>query len=193
MSLQPRFLVDAFGPRQGGVYFAGVGSTYGTGTVLQDDSVSVPVAKTIFAVFRDDGSIDGCCNSVVFFGISSDYYVWNAQGITTSNPGMRPCLDYAGFTECAYNTVAGLPTLVAGMYGPAGSSLRVNGGVLFNFGRGGVAAHGGMLGSRNNQLTRFFKGLIGEVIVFSRELSAAEAESVQAYLFTAWPVLVRDT
>ena len=44
-----------------------------------------------------------------------------------------------------------------------------------------------MVGTRNNELGRYFKGDIGELIVYPRALNATEQASVAAYLAHQWP------
>ena len=49
---------------------------------------------------------------------------------------------------------------------------------------------GVMIGSRNNELGRYFKGVIAEVIVYPRQLTATEAAKVRAYLAAQHPSTV---
>lgn len=45
------------------------------------------------------------------------------------------------------------------------------------------------IGSRNDELGRFFRGAIGEVVVFPRALSPAELTTMNAYFAAAWPMM----
>ena len=49
------------------------------------------------------------------------------------------------------------------------------------------AGRGVMIGTRNNEFKRYFKGEIGEVIVYPRALSQTERAAVLAYLAAQWP------
>jgi hypothetical protein len=53
----------------------------------------------------------------------------------------------------------------------------------------GSAGQGVMVGTRNNELGRFFKGVVGEVVVFPFALSPTELAAMQQYFLLAWPAI----
>ena len=45
------------------------------------------------------------------------------------------------------------------------------------------------IGTRNNEYGRYFRGVIGEVLVYPRALNSSEIAVTQAYLAANWPIV----
>ena len=84
--------------------------------------------------------------------------------------------------------VAGRVVSVAARYGAANASLFVNGCPQATHAAVAASGAGIAFGTRGNEMGRFFRGALGEVVVFSRALEAGEMAEMQAYLAAAWPL-----
>jgi hypothetical protein len=194
-ALQPIFNASGLGPGVPSVRFDGVG------TFLANANASVGTASTMFAVFRDDGSSGGddCCSGVVFFSTSyngiatlpqpasavddDDHHSGVGTPIVTK-------LDYAGSPAMGHVNIRGRLVFASSLYTAAGpSSFYVDGCLQGQAAIPGTAGRGVMIGTRNNELGRFIKGDIAEVIVFSHALTAAELDVMSSYFLATWPSL----
>jgi hypothetical protein len=70
----------------------------------------------------------------------------------------------------------------SGVFGFASSCLQTQDSVR------GATGKTFMVGSRNNEMGRYFNGSLSELLVFPRALNATEQALVQAYLLAKWPV-----
>ena len=95
-------------------------------------------------------------------------------------------------TLCAGHTnVRGRLVLTTAVYGSDDTALFVDGcEQTRRTGAIGSAGMGVQVGTRNDELGRFFLGDIGEVIAFPRALNDSERGAVEAYLSAQWPALV---
>ena len=200
VTAQPRFVADALGAGSPGVVFDGVAS------FLSSANASVPASgSTMMAVFRDDGSATSCCSGIIFFGPRDA-----PAGLSTVSGGQgegsvddddnnaqqgAPVLvmiDYSGSHTYGSLNVRGRLVHAAAVFSPgaAGSALHVDGCAQAAAPQGALASAGGvMVGSRNNEMQRFFRGVVGEVVVFPRALNASELGLMAAYFETTWPSL----
>lgn len=192
--------ISRVGPGQSGIKFDGIGS------FLESSNFVLPATSTMFVVFRDDGSTGGatgyvCCSGVVYSkggdnGISTtrplgDIYSERHDSSETDPavdaPSVVVMLDYAGSSTQGQTNVFGRVVAVSASYGPT-SVISINGcyetGTSNSVGASGV---GLQIGTRNNELGRFFLGIIGEVIVFPRLLNTSELNDMQLYLQAQWP------
>lgn len=190
---QPRYVSSAFGPGLPGVVFDGV-STLLTGTKTVDENA------TILVVFRDDGSSGGatpCCSGVVYFtsgchGIST---VPSNSGVDDDDNNAGPgapvvtLLDWPGSDSLGHLNIRGRPVHAAAVYTSAASALYIDGCLEVNAQPPTDKGTSIMIGSRNNELGRFFLGAVGEVVVFDRALNASELLAMAAYFQAAWPTL----
>lgn len=179
--LQPTFQTDALGPGAPAVQFDGVG------TFLSNASLKVSAAEgaTYIAVFRDTGSTSDCCSGVMF--AKPEF-----QGISTVPDGSRMVVlaDWPGKAVNGPIDVTNLTVATVATYGVNGDvGINVEScEASDNFGSKGLESTGElMVGTRNNELKRYFKGYIGEVIVYPRVLNASEQAAIQAYLAAQWP------
>jgi len=203
-SCTPTFVADALGPSAPAVRFGGTrGPGSWAGSFLASSALLLPGnGSTHFAVFKDGGSVADCCSGVVY---------WGGSGVGISTAPAQP----GGAVDDDDGAGAGAPPariLVAMADGPgvgafdtldlAGRLVQVD--ATFDAGGARVAvggcAHaeqrdvptgrageGVMVGSRGNEPGRYFKGDVGEVIVYPRALNASEAAAVRAYLAAQWP------
>jgi hypothetical protein len=190
---QPRYVSSAFGPGAPGVVFDGV-STLLTGakTVGED--------ATILVVFRDDGSSGGdtpCCSGVVYFtggchGVStvpSDAGVDDDDNNAVQGTPVVTLLDWPGSDSLGHLNIRGRAVHAAAVYTSAGSALYVDGCLEVSANPPSQTGTSIMIGSRNDELGRFFRGAVGEVVVFDRALNATELHAMTAYFQGAWPTL----
>jgi hypothetical protein len=202
----PRYAADGLGPGAAAVVFDGASS------FLANASASLPAQATLFAVFRDDGSSGGsanatpCCSGVVSWGggrwpgIST---VPAAAGADDDLAGggaaaqILVLLDFDGSHLLSHGNVAGRVVAVAAVYGDGagdgggggGATLLVNNCEQTSTAAALSAAGAGvMLGSRGDEMGRYFRGALGEVVVFPHALRPAELDAMQAYLASAWPL-----
>jgi hypothetical protein len=97
----------------------------------------------------------------------------------------------------SHGNVAGRVVAVAAVYGDGagdgggggGATLLVNNCEQTSTAAALSAAGAGvMLGSRGDEMGRYFRGALGEVVVFPHALRPAELDAMQAYLASAWPL-----
>jgi hypothetical protein len=194
-SLQPLFVADGLAPGEPGVRFDGAS------TFLANPSVPLTSTSTLLAVFRDEGSTGGsgsCCSGIIFFQGAFNGLATRAtsQADDDDSGGSQSpvimTLDYAGSATYGHTNVHGRTVFTSTTYTAGGpSTFEVDGCSQGSTPTGGSAGLGVMVGTRNNELGRFFKGLIGELVVFPRALSAAEMASMQAYFAATYPASLR--
>lgn len=196
---QPLYRTDAFGAGVAGVAFDGA-ATFLEGASALD----ARGGATIFAVARDDGSSGGtggnCCSGIVYYksscvGISTVPASGGSDddGSGSAAPGapIVPMLDWAGSDTLGHTNVRGRPVVIATVYGGAGarSTLYVDGCAEATTNVAPGASTAVQIGTRNDEMERFFRGVIGEVVVFPRALNASDLAAMNAYLLAAWPVV----
>lgn len=180
----PTFARNAFGLGAAGVRFDGVA------TFLDDKALPLPgsAGSTHFAVFRDVGSTGQCCNGPLYWD--------NAAGISTSTvaapgKGMIVNADGPGYTVAGALNVLNRTVVAMATYSATGGKVALSVescNYTGTYPRSSLGdATGVMVGSRNDQLGRFFKGDVGEIIVYPRVLSQAEQAAIRAYLASQWP------
>ena len=196
-ALRPVYLADAFGAGAAGVAFDGA-STFLEGPTALDAGRGA----TIFAVARDDGSSGGtsaCCSGIVYFkgscaGISTVPAEAGADddGSGAAAPGtpMVAMLDWAGSNTLGHTNLRGRPAVLTTVYSGAGgrSTLYVDACAEASTAQAVGASTEVQIGTRNDELGRFFKGVVGEVVVFPYALNASELAAMHDYLLGAWPV-----
>jgi hypothetical protein len=78
----------------------------------------------------------------------------------------------------------------AAVFAPTGSALHVDGCLAATAAQASLASAGGvMVGSRNAEMGRYFRGAVGEVVVFPRALNASELGALADYFAARWPAL----
>lgn len=192
-SQRPIFHTNGLGPSQPALEFDG--ST----TFLANNISSIGTESTMFAVFQDNGSSGGsgsCCSGIVFFTDSfNGIATLPAQSNTDDDdhhaePGtpIVTKLDYAGSPANGHLNIRGRIVAAMSQYTSSGpSNFWVDGCSQGSVAIGGSAGTGVMIGTRNNELDRFFKGLIAEIVVFPRVLNATEISLMQNYFLTTYP------
>ena len=178
---QPTFVANAFGAAPA-VRFDGVDDFLGNPRTLLPGGAT---GSTHFAVLRDAGSTTICCSGVTYWrsadvGISTRATGGSAVHILADGPGVdvEDTIDVLNRIVIADATYA-----AAGTVRVSAAACSTNGTYSWPPGAG----RGVMIGTRNNELQRYFKGDIGEVIVYPRALSQTERAAVLAYLATQWP------
>jgi hypothetical protein len=102
-------------------------------------------------------------------------------------------LDYSGSHSYGRLNVKGRAVHAASIYasGGGGSRLLVDGCEQGSSSTSALDSSDGMMvGSRNNEMGRFFLGAVGEVVVFPRALNASELGARSAYFEAQWPAIV---
>jgi hypothetical protein len=195
-SLQPTFLLH------GGMGGAPTVRFDGVGAFLENISVAIPAQKTIFAVFRDVGSTSDCCSGIVHInganngmgtvrvaGAGAGTVAASDDDDSVSTPRIALMIDWAGSCDQGAQNVFN-QTLVASVTYSGSASMSHAGGCVQSQQQGatGLAGQGVQIGTRGNELARFFDGFLSEVLVYPRALNASELASVEAYLTAKWPV-----
>ena len=194
-ALRPTFLADAFGAGVPGVLFDGAT------TFLENSDLATSRSDfSVYAVFRDDGSSGGntpCCSGVVFLresfnGIATVPSSSSADDDDGGAGGAAVVafLDGPGEDNEGHTNVRGRFVVAQAIYQADSAALYVNDCLQVTSGIGGSRSAGGvMIGTRNDELGRFFKGTLAEVVVFDHALSAGEVAAMRAYFAAAYPSL----
>jgi len=194
-ALQPVFNASGFGSGVASVRFDGVG------TFLGNPTAAIGNASTLFAVFRDEGSSGGddCCSGVVFFSASYNGIATLPQPASAVDDDDHRAqagtpivtkLDFAGSPSNGHVNIRGRLVTAASLYTATGpSAFYVDGCLQGSVSIPGSAGEGVMIGTRNDELGRYFKGSMGEVVVFDHALSVTELAAMEAYFLEAWPSL----
>ena len=186
-ALRPAFISDAFGPGAPGVRFDGVS------TFLESATLALPGAdSTHFAVFRDGGSASSGCSGVLFFrgacvGLSTAAV---SSADDDDGAGRAPVVgmaDFPGSEAKGSLNVNGRVVVADAVYSAGGVALSVDGCAQAAAPPRDSRATGVMVGTRNHELQRFFRGDVGELLVYPRALNASEVAAVRAYLAAQWP------
>ena len=191
-ALQPRFASAGLGAGTPAVRFDG------EATFLASAAPNIGAESTMLAVIRDDGSTTGCCSGVLFFNTSCNgISTLTASGETDDDDGgnvaagapIVTTLDYAGSPAYGHANIRGRVVVAGSVYTAAGPSFSlVDNCPQYTASVGGTPSAGGlMVGTRNNELARFFRGVVAEVVVFDRALNASELGAMHAYLYAAYP------
>ena len=193
---QPRFVADAFGAGSPGVVFDGAA------TFLAGAAAAVPASgSTMLAAFRDDGSENSCCSGLIFFGPrdapaglstvsggEGEGSVDDDDGNAQQGAPVLAMLDFSGSHTYGSLNVRGRLVHAAAVFSPAGSALHVDGCLQASSAQPALASTGGvMVGSRNNEMGRYFRGAVGEVVVFPRALNASELAAMASYFAARFP------
>jgi hypothetical protein len=192
-TLQPSFIVDGLGSlSEPGIRFDGEKS------FLYSSLPTVTSDSTMFAVFKDEGTTCDCCSGVLFFtssfnGISTlpaKSAVDDDDGHDGEGSPIVTTLDYPGSAAYGHTNIRNKVVVAAAMYTSSGPSTSyVDGCQQFQSPTGGTTGtEGGVqVGTRNNELQRFFKGVVGEIVVFNRALNSTETQAMYDYFKTVWP------
>lgn len=178
--------MDGGGP---GVVFDGSG-----GVLASTNVVSMGAAHTFFAVIVDGGSSDACCGGVV----TTDADAYN--GITLRGSGgaggsdrVDLNVEFGGnrVAGAAYALGGGLQRVLSVVYNDtdaAGSASYVDGCASAAVLQAGSAqaTTALRLGARAAAASQFFRGVLGEVLVFGAALSDPARGAVEAYLLAKW-------
>jgi len=179
---------------QGGRGLPAVVFNASRGTFLYNADLALPAAgSTVIAVFTDAGSPSTCCSGLF-------YAQGSCRGLSTSaGAGGRVSVE----ADWCYGTdphgaidVRGRAVVAAVVYGPSQTLPRNSSAASFV---GGCAqtrdaaipvasSLGFMVGSRNDELGRFFEGELHELRVYNASLSAAELEAETEDLRARWQV-----
>jgi hypothetical protein len=197
----PTYRTDAFGPSQPGVVFDGQATFLESAAATVDSSAG----STFFAVFRDDGSSGGsggspCCSGVIYVkgacnGISTvpaDSTPTDDDDTSPPSGGGPPIVvnaDYSGFSTDAGMNIRGRTISVAVTYNSGSSAIYVDGCLMATSTRPGTAGQAVQVGTRNDELGRYFLGAIGEVAIYPRVLNSTEIAAMTAYFAGAWPAI----
>lgn len=189
-SLQPVFLPSALPGGLPAVRFNGNGS-FLEGVLSKNYST-----QTIVAVFRDRGSATLCCSGVYFSkpgftGISTHSGhpppVDNDDDSAVPDPApVTLSLDYPGSQSSGHYDIRNKTVVVVLVYNTTGSYMWVDG--CPDDIQPPVVQHSEtyMVGTRNNELGRFFYGDLGELLVYPTSLSILDQATVTNYLRAKW-------
>jgi hypothetical protein len=100
-------------------------------------------------------------------------------------------IDWSGSPDSGTTDVGRSPTIGAVLYNSTGSFSFVAGCVDSIDAAQGAAGTAYMVGSRGNELGRYFKGALAELLVYPTALSDAERGAAEAYLAAKWSIPVR--
>jgi len=177
-AVAPTFVADGLGSGKPSVRFNGVNTSL-IGQVI------LGPAKTLFAVFKDTGSTDPCCNDIIA--------VWrdtmDINGIATQrtpNNTTVMLVDWAGSASAGDTDVGGHAVQTSLVYGLQASTMNLNGCFEAQAGTTDVATTNFSIGSRRGERGRFFKGEVAEVVAFSVALTEEQVGLMEEYLHAKW-------
>jgi hypothetical protein len=208
---QPTFLQAAPPLLQPGVSFPPSQAAF-----LAQGTLALPAAggSTILAVFVDGGSRTTCCSGVFYAagscrGISTAAAPAGAAttaaaaaAATAGGPGSPPAAVHVladwcyGTAQHSAANVLAVPTVAAVVYAnsttlPGNSSVAAYvGGCQSGFSAAIPVADslGFFIGTRNNELARYFTGVLHEVLVYAGPLSAPEVAAASLALSEKWGI-----
>ena len=99
-------------------------------------------------------------------------------------------IDWSGSADSGASDVTGQQVVAAVVYNASGAYSFADTCVQSVEPGIAIPASGGstfMVGSRNNEMGRYFNGTLGELLVYGRPLNDSERNAVEAYLATKWP------
>jgi hypothetical protein len=175
----------------------------GTQTALLGN-VSIQGAKTVLAAIRATSEADACCSTVVLThaadvsGCSSNGAMGGCtNGIALKKAGsdVVAVLDFAGENNGGEFPVTMRAAVVAATFGAsdgaAANTLHTDG--CLDIADGRQLAHvasqfaiGARASDPEHEHGRYFKGAIGEVLLYNRALSNAERLAAEVYLAARW-------
>ena len=210
---RPALVLDALGPGLPGVRFTQAQRTFLAAPGL---ALPASGAATLVVVLRDQGSDGGsgangaCCSGVLsfcghdFFGLSTRPGQGGSGGDDDLGPSDDPAPaahavnllgDYGDSQLASPLNIRGRTVLATVAYSAAGAGTGSTATLYIDGVAQGSSAvkpasaptPGAMLGSRGaDAYERYFEGLVGEVLVYNRTLSASELGSVSAFFASAY-------
>lgn len=160
----------------------------GAATFLSNDAMALPAGSTIIAAFRDVGTSTTCCSGVFMSkggcnGLSTKV-IPNPDGSATNITVVS--IDWSGSPDSGFTDVHMRPTVATVLYNASASVSYVNGCTESLEGPAAAAGTGYFVGSRNNELARYFGGSLAELLVYPTALSDADRHQAEQYLFAKW-------
>jgi len=172
---RPRFRAAAMNGRPA-VLFDGAAAFLG-------GRLPLPAASTTLAVFADYGATSDCCTGI-FFSVEG----CNGMGTkAAANNASVLMIDWSGSGDTGLDDLRGRQTVAAVVYNASGAFSFADGCLESSEPPVGAAGATFMVGSRGNEMGRFFRGALSELLVFPRALNASELGAVEGYLRTKWP------
>ena len=195
-----------------GVVFNGAGEALSSRNL---GAAAGDAAMTFFAVIVDTGTTDACCGGVVTTTSATGAGAASCSGITLARDaggggggGGALNVEYGtDRTRGMYNLGGRLQRVLTVVYNASGSGdsyvdgchnagpvaaaaviATGTGGIRLNLGARDAAAAAAGAGGGGAQ---YFKGAIGEVLVYNGALDDASRRAVEAYLADKWPTRVR--
>jgi hypothetical protein len=177
---QPKFLKYGSDFSLPGVLFDG------NKTFLSNRFMNLTDESTIYAVFRDIGSTTDCCSGIF-------YSIGGCNGISTKvdetlNNARVLMIDWSGSGDGGSDDILNKQVIASIVYNASGAFSFADTCLQSQEGVVGAIGTGYMIGSRNDELSRFFNGTLSELLVFKRSLNASEMDSIHAYLSMKWPI-----
>ena len=186
---QPLLLLQAAPLQAPGVLFDGLASN------LQNPALALPAAgSTVVAVLVDGGTATTCCSGV-FYARGSCRGLSTASGAPGA-PGTSHLLaDWCYGTDAhSAADIRGQPVVAAVVYAPSATlpgnssaAAYLNGCLSSSDAAIPLAGSTGyIVGSRNVELGRYFRGVLHELLVYSGPLNASELAGLTAALSAKW-------
>lgn len=155
----------------------------GASTFLRGN-VTLPSQFSVAAVFQDAGESNVCCTGIFYSSPGCGGVGTKANGDGTT----VMMIDWSGSDDSGADDITRRQVVAAVVYNASGAFSFADGCV--QSAERGVSvppSDAFMVGSRNDEMGRFFNGNVSEVIVFAHALNDSERDAVQAYLSAKWP------
>jgi hypothetical protein len=165
-------------------------------SILSNAALQLGTDKTIFVVALDSGTTTEY-GSGLFRAWGSDNGLGTkvADAVAANDDDPAPVgstiralmLDWAGSpADPGHRSLQGKPTVLTASFERSATTGFVDGCEELSVGAHGDSSVGYDVGSRGDEMGRYFIGDVAEVLVFSRVLTSAERTAVNAYLWSKW-------
>ena len=160
----------------------------GATTFLANKDMPLPSQSTIVAVFQDHGTANDCCTGVFYSGGGCNGLSTQHASFDNDPNASVLLIDWSGSTDTGTDDVKNRQIVASVVYNASGAFSFADGCLQSQTGsQVGAAGKSFMIGSRNDEMGRFFNGTISEILVYARPLNATELAAVHTYLLTKWP------
>jgi hypothetical protein len=166
----------------------------GAATFLANPSFALPAGSSFVGAFLDTGSATECCSGLIYTGGGCNGLSTRVvtSGCDVPDPETGNCtvlmIDWSGSGDQGHRNLLNVPTVASIVYNTSESVSFVNGCVESTDSAQQAAGSGLMIGSRDDQDARFFKGAAAELLIYGSPLTDAERAQAEAYLAGKWSV-----
>lgn len=187
--LQPTFMTNCFGNLPC--------VNFDSAQWLDNDNFTLPAQSTIFAVIQDTGSTTNYGSGVFFSkGGRNGLGSMITDSVASNDDDPAPVgkqipvlmMDWDGSLPApGHRDLSARPAIIAVAFGPSSTLGFVDGCLeIQDSSPHGSGGDGYEIGTRNAEMGRYFKGHIGEILVYPSALDETQRAAVNTYLTAKW-------